>query len=86
MEDSTISAYSSFKTVLAYCVFILASPITTFFFSKLVLFEGIIGASPIATNVWSAIFAVIMLHIALGLYIYKAYFGTEKGKPVEKID
>lgn len=46
----------------------------------------IVGASDITSNVWSAVLAVIMLHIALGLYIYKAYYEAEKVKPLEKTD
>lgn len=31
--------------------------------------------SEMTTNIYSAVGAVVALHLALGLYIYKAYFG-----------
>ncbi|VEN40393.1 unnamed protein product [Callosobruchus maculatus] len=77
---------SVFKTILIYSIFILASPITTFFISKIFIFEGILGASPLTSNVWSAVFAVVVLHIAVGMYIYRAYFEADKSKPAVKTD
>ncbi|KAJ8977626.1 hypothetical protein NQ317_010247 [Molorchus minor] len=46
---------------------------------------GIFGTTDITSNVWSAVFAVVILHIAVGLYIYKAYL-QDTAKPVEKMD
>lgn len=51
-----------------------------------VVFVGILGTSEVTSNVWSAIFAVIVLHIALGLYIRRAYYEADKIKPEEKVD
>ncbi|XP_066145165.1 vacuolar ATPase assembly integral membrane protein VMA21 homolog [Euwallacea fornicatus] len=80
--------FAVFKTVLAYSIFILASPVLTFFFTKFVFFEGILGISSTSSNVWSAVLAVTMLHIALGMYIYRAYSESDKtkAKPAEKVD
>lgn len=51
----------------------------------MIYFEGIIGTTSITSNVWSAVIAVAVLHLALGLFIYKAY--SESGKPkVDKDD
>ncbi|XP_018572457.1 vacuolar ATPase assembly integral membrane protein VMA21 homolog [Anoplophora glabripennis] len=86
MENANVANFVVFKTILLYTTFILAAPITTFFVSKFFIFEGIIGTSDLTGNVWSAVLAVIMLHIALGLYIYKAYYEAEKVKPLEKKD
>lgn len=44
------------------------------------------GASDITSNVWSAVFAVIVLHLALGLYIRRAYYEADKAKLEEKMD
>eukprot|EP00090_Calanus_glacialis_P026461 TRINITY_DN41671_c0_g1_i1.p1 TRINITY_DN41671_c0_g1~~TRINITY_DN41671_c0_g1_i1.p1 ORF type:complete len:112 (+),score=30.96 TRINITY_DN41671_c0_g1_i1:46-336(+) len=64
-----------FKTVLFYSVLILLLPIASFFGSKYVFFEGFLGQeATIGTNIVSAVVAVIVLHLALGLFIYKAYF------------
>ncbi|KAJ8919477.1 hypothetical protein NQ315_002098 [Exocentrus adspersus] len=81
-----MEAMSAFRTILLYSSFILAAPITTFFLSKYYFFDGIIGASVVTSNVWSAVFAVVVLHVGLGLYIYRAYTEAEKVKPLEKTD
>lgn len=33
--------------------------------------------NPISSNISSAMCAVIALHVALGIYIYRAYFAAE---------
>ncbi|XP_056643635.1 vacuolar ATPase assembly integral membrane protein VMA21 homolog [Diorhabda carinulata] len=78
METNT-TPYTIFKTILSYSVFILASPIITFFVSK-IIFEGILGTSPVTTNISSAVLAVVVLHIAVGMYILKAYSEADKVK------
>lgn len=47
---------------------------------------GILGTSDVASNVWSAVSAVVVLHIALALYIRRAYYEADKIKPEEKVD
>ena len=67
-----------FSTVLSYCLLILGGPIATFFASKSLLFSGLLGWDPDSnwTSVASAVLAVVFLHVALGLFIAKAFFGT----------
>ncbi|KAF5287895.1 hypothetical protein FQA39_LY04069 [Lamprigera yunnana] len=48
--------------------------------------EGVIGTTSTASNVTSAVFAVIALHIALGLFIFKAYSDPETGRSDKKDD
>lgn len=74
-----------FKTVFFYCIVIIAAPVITFFWTKLFFFETLLNTDSIASNVYSAILAVIVLHIALGLFIYRAYSdsGTQQ-KPVKQ--
>ncbi|CAG9856176.1 unnamed protein product [Phyllotreta striolata] len=74
------SPLSIFKTILVYSVFILVSPIVTFFVTKLILFEGIFNVSLLTSNICSAIFSVVVLHVAVGMYIYRAYSEAEKVK------
>ncbi|KAK5643919.1 hypothetical protein RI129_007764 [Pyrocoelia pectoralis] len=80
--------FSVFKTVFFYSVLILLLPVFAFFVSKLIVFDaflsGVSGVSDTASNVTSAIIAVVVLHFALGLFIYKAYSDPEK--PREKKD
>jgi hypothetical protein len=47
---------------------------------------GLIGTGNLASNVWSAVMAVVVLHIALGMFIYKAYFEAGRTKVDEKVD
>ena len=49
--------------------------------SRTTLIAGILGSSNVSSNVWSAVAAVIVLHVALGLYIYRAYTDAGKVKP-----
>lgn len=49
-------------------------------------FLGLLGTSSVTSNVWSAVFAVIVLHIGLGLFIYRAYYDAGKTKKYDKLD
>ena len=87
MIGNTQSDGAVFKTVLFYSVLILLLPIGCFFTTKSIIFETILGQvslfsvksfymivcqeSTIGTNIVSAVVAVIVLHLALGLFIYK---------------
>ena len=83
--NTALSDGAVFKTVLFYSVLILLMPIGSFFATKMVVFEVILGQeSSITTNIVSAIVAVVVLHLALGLFIYKAYFdGGKKGSKAD---
>ena len=82
-DDST---GETFGFVLKHCSLILIAPIATFFLTKLVLLERFLGfeTDGISTNVVSAICAVVVLHIGLGLFIYRAYF-AESPQPKVRI-
>lgn len=73
-KDSEATELQSFKTVLYHSVVILALPVIAFFASKVFLFDAILGLTNIRSNVYSAGVAVIVLHVALGAFIYRAYF------------
>ena len=91
---NTQSDGAVFKTVLFYSVLILLLPIGSFFTTKSIIFEIILGQvsfillhiiinilhwftyfdtqeSTIGSNIVSAVVSVIVLHLALGLFIYK---------------
>lgn len=72
-----------FFVILSYCLLIIISPIATFFGSKYFIFDSIF--EPIPSNIWAAISAVVALHVALGLFLYRAYF-SEETKPIRKQD
>ncbi len=77
-ELSPTSSLETFSTVLGYCVLILVMPILSFFVSKSFVLERVLGMSDPDSAIWvnvvSAIVAVLVLHGALGIFIYKAYF------------
>ncbi|KAG5682352.1 hypothetical protein PVAND_011709 [Polypedilum vanderplanki] len=64
--------FSVFLTVFFYCILIILLPVLSFFGSKYV-FETFFDFSNVLNNIYAAVVAVINLHIALGLYLYKAY-------------
>ncbi|XP_017892790.1 vacuolar ATPase assembly integral membrane protein VMA21 homolog [Ceratina calcarata] len=66
-----------FRTVLFHCVVILALPVLSFFISKTFIFDGLLGINSIPSNVYSAGVAIIVLHIALAAFIYRAYFDDQ---------
>ncbi|XP_059608420.1 vacuolar ATPase assembly integral membrane protein VMA21 homolog [Phlebotomus argentipes] len=76
--DSSASPNSSvFFTVLFYCLLIILLPIAGFFASKWYIFDGYLQLPQVTSNIYSAVVAVVALHVALFFYIYRAYFETE---------
>ncbi|XP_077287425.1 vacuolar ATPase assembly integral membrane protein VMA21 homolog [Arctopsyche grandis] len=76
--------FKVFSTVFFYCVTIIALPVLTFFGSKAILFDGILKLDMISSNVYSAISAIVALHIALAMFIIRAYSETDKEKPSKR--
>ncbi|XP_076375796.1 vacuolar ATPase assembly integral membrane protein VMA21 homolog [Megalopta genalis] len=66
-----------FKTVLFHCVVIIALPVLSFFTSKIFIFDGLLGLNHVPSNVYSAVVAILVLHVALGAFIYRAYFDDQ---------
>lgn len=79
--------FQTFGTVFFYCALIIIFPISAFFTSKTLLFDGYLALDTVKSNIWSAVTAVIALHLALGLYIYRAYNSTKAQRELEaKLD
>ncbi|XP_037935281.1 vacuolar ATPase assembly integral membrane protein VMA21 homolog [Teleopsis dalmanni] len=76
--------YSSFKTVLFYCSLIVFLPVVTFFLLKGVVLDQLFTMTEIRTNIFAAVGAVVSLHLALGLYVYRAYFGGDADKQTKR--
>ncbi|XP_053600275.1 vacuolar ATPase assembly integral membrane protein VMA21 homolog [Plodia interpunctella] len=74
--------FQVFQTVIKYCVVIIVLPVLAFFSSKIV-FDGL-DLAPVTSSVYSAVVAVLVLHFALGLYIYRAYAEAEAPKATKK--
>ncbi|XP_076237467.1 vacuolar ATPase assembly integral membrane protein VMA21 homolog [Calliopsis andreniformis] len=73
-----------FKTVLFHCLVIIALPVLSFFSSKIFIFDGLLGLNHVPSNVYSAGVAVIVLHIGLGAFIYRAYFDDPSKTQMKK--
>lgn len=78
--------FQVFRTVIKYCLIIIIVPVLSFFCSKIVLFDALLRLAPITSSVYSAVVAVIVLHVTLGLYIYKAYNESDRtpDKPIKR--
>ncbi|EZA53774.1 hypothetical protein X777_06670, partial [Ooceraea biroi] len=50
------------------------------------LFLGLLGLSHVPSNVYSAGVAIVVLHVALGLFIYRAYFDDRSKTSTVKRD
>lgn len=84
-KNEQSNEYRNFRVVFFYCILIILLPVTTFFATKHVLFDGYLQLSSVTSNIYSAVAAVIALHIALGLYIYRAYFDIGPSEPSPKL-
>ncbi|KAI4484069.1 hypothetical protein M0804_007525 [Polistes exclamans] len=73
-----------FKTVLFHCLIIIAFPVLSFFMSKIFIFDGLLGKNSISSNVYSAGVAIVVLHVALAAFIYRAYFDERSKTEVKK--
>lgn len=83
-KSSDGSQSNVFVTVLMYCLLIIFSPIVTFFVSKTFIFDNYLESIP--SNIWAAVLAVIALHVALGLFLYRAYFSDSPSQSNQKQD
>lgn len=63
--------------MLSYCLLIIFLPILCFFLFKYLLFDGALNLTSVQSNIYAAIIAVVTLHLALFLYIYRAYFNSD---------
>ncbi|XP_067647857.1 vacuolar ATPase assembly integral membrane protein VMA21 homolog [Eurosta solidaginis] len=80
--------YSTFKVVFFYCSLIVFLPVATFFLLKAIVLDRFFTMSEVTANIYSAVGAVVALHVALGLYIYRAYFSGDGHTPetYKKVD
>lgn len=84
-KNEQSNEYRNFRVVFFYCILIILLPVSTFFATKYVLFDGYFQLSSVTSNIYSAVGAVIALHFALGLYIYRAYFDGGPEEPPSKV-
>ncbi|KAI1725342.1 VMA21-like domain-containing protein [Ditylenchus destructor] len=63
------------KGLITYSLLILAVPLGSMFLLKMFFFEGLLGYSDKDSMTYSAIVAVILVHVVLILWIRKAFSG-----------
>nr|XP_027237760.1 vacuolar ATPase assembly integral membrane protein VMA21 homolog [Penaeus vannamei] len=79
LGDSGPVEGSLLAAVLPYVIMIVLLPIGSFFFVKNFILEDILAYDDTTANVYSAVCAVVLLHILLALFIFKAF----KDSPVK---
>ncbi len=81
-QQDSAAAGEVFGSVLYYCSLILFLPLVAFFVTRTVVLESVLGveADSVSSNVSAAVVAVVVLHLALGLFIYRAYFTSTAPK------
>lgn len=62
-----------FGTMLIFTAMMVIAPISTYFVSKSYLFEGYLSYTKDESYIYSAISAVLVIHVILGAYIYIAW-------------
>jgi len=87
-SDWSQNSYGDFKSVLFYCLMILGAPVLSFFVTRFYVLGGVLGWDPsaVSTEVTSAVVAVVVLHIALGFFIVRAYFSGDEKTKIGKSD
>ncbi|XP_012261439.1 vacuolar ATPase assembly integral membrane protein VMA21 homolog [Athalia rosae] len=84
-STNEIPEFQVFKTVFFHCIIIIVMPVISFFISKVFLFDGLFNMDTVPSNVYAAVVSIVVLHIALGSFIYRAYFDSQP-KTQSKID
>jgi len=78
-KTSKVPKGPSVKTAFSYSILILVLPLFFFFTTRTLVFECMLGQrATVGTNIVSAVAAVIVLHLALGLFIYKEHFSSDE--------
>ncbi|KAL5012929.1 hypothetical protein ScPMuIL_011480 [Solemya velum] len=83
MGDENYSSVLS--TMIFFSLAILFLPVFLYFFSKSMFFEALLGMSSKDSYFYAAIVAITVVHIILGLFVYKA-FKEDTGGRMAKID
>jgi NADH:ubiquinone oxidoreductase subunit 5 (subunit L)/multisubunit Na+/H+ antiporter MnhA subunit len=59
--------------LLLFTLAMVILPISSFFLSQTLLFEGLLGFERSSSGVGSAIVAVLMVHLIIAAYVWMAY-------------
>ncbi|XP_033744046.1 vacuolar ATPase assembly integral membrane protein VMA21-like isoform X2 [Pecten maximus] len=64
---------SVMKTMILFSMAMLFLPVFTYFSAKSFFFEGFLGMTSQNSYFYSAFVAITVVHILLGLFVYKAF-------------
>ncbi|KHN81248.1 Vacuolar ATPase assembly integral membrane protein VMA21 [Toxocara canis] len=78
------SVQTAVKNLLIYSLTIISVPLGSMFFLKKYLFEVILGYNNQDSILYSAIIAVVLVHVVLALFVYAAYKDDGKKKTEKK--
>ncbi|XP_071949837.1 vacuolar ATPase assembly integral membrane protein VMA21-like [Antedon mediterranea] len=79
---STLSSVG--KTLLIFTVLMITLPVSMYFITKSMIFEGMFLMNSRNSSFYGAIVAVIIVHVILACFIYISYF--ESSQETEKED
>uniref|UniRef100_A0AC34Q5Z0 Vacuolar ATPase assembly integral membrane protein VMA21 homolog n=1 Tax=Panagrolaimus sp. JU765 TaxID=591449 RepID=A0AC34Q5Z0_9BILA len=80
------NVHSAIKNLLVYSIVILFVPLGSMFLLKMYFFEGIMGLSASDSTTYSAIAAVVLVHVVLIFWLAAAFKDGKPTKPAEKKD
>ncbi|CAK8697581.1 unnamed protein product [Clavelina lepadiformis] len=72
-KDDSVVSRGTFIRLLFYTFLMVTLPISSYFISKTFVYEGFMGIKDPDSIVPSALTAVVMVHVVLGLFVYAAY-------------
>nr|XP_020835750.1 uncharacterized protein LOC110203585 [Phascolarctos cinereus] len=78
---------ATLRTLMLFTAAMITLPICLYFVSKTYLFEGMLGLPAIDSYFYSAIVAVVSVHIVLALFVYMAWNeGTRQWQEASKLE
>ncbi|XP_043840095.1 vacuolar ATPase assembly integral membrane protein Vma21-like [Dromiciops gliroides] len=78
---------ATLRTLMLFTAAMITLPIGLYFVSKTYLFEGMLGLPTIDSYFYSAIVAVVSVHIVLALFVYMAWNeGTRQWQEASKLE
>ncbi|CAN86606.1 Vacuolar ATPase assembly integral membrane protein VMA21 homolog [Caenorhabditis elegans] len=77
---------SAVKNLLTYSLVILIVPLASMFLLKQFFFEGLLGVSANDALTYSAIIAVVLVHVVLGIWLFAATKQEDRKKRENKQD
>jgi len=77
---------SAMKAMLVFTIMMVILPIFSYFASKSIIFEGLLGMATTSSYFYAAVVAIAVVHVILGMFIYVAWTEEENPVPSFKAD